>query len=54
MDKVIEECPYETSPAEMEECANRKVYDENEKLISKKRKMKQQILKAPHLVKVKE
>ena len=31
MEKVIEECPDDISPVEMEECVNNKVYEENEK-----------------------
>ena len=31
MEKVIEECPDNISPIEMEECVNNKVYEENEK-----------------------
>ena len=54
MYKVVEEYPNHTSPFEMEECVNDKVYDKNERMMRKKRKMKQQIMKAPHLVKVKE
>ena len=29
MEKVIEECPYDTSPVDMEEGVNNKVDDEN-------------------------
>ena len=45
MDKVIEECPNATSPVDMEECVNDKVYDENEKMMRENRKKKQQIWK---------
>ena len=53
MYKVIEEYPKHTPPVETEECVDDKVYDKNEKMMSKKRKMKHQILKAPYLMKVK-
>ena len=54
MDRVIEECPDDTYPVEMKEGGNDTVDDENKKMMRKKRKTKQQILKAPHLVKVKD
>ena len=31
LDKVIEECPDDTSPVEMQDCVNDEVYDENQK-----------------------
>ena len=37
LDKVIEELPDDTSPVEMEECVNDKVYDKNEKNDEKKK-----------------
>ena len=54
MEKVIEEWQDENSPVDMEEGINDKNDDDNEKMMRKKRKMKQQIPKAPQLVKVKE
>ena len=53
LEKVREECPDETYPVDMEDCVNDKVYDGNEKIMRKKRRMKQQILKATYFVKVK-
>ena len=50
LDKVIEECPDETSSVEMEEGVYDKVDDENEKLMRKKRKMKQPIYESTTIV----
>ena len=52
LNKVREEIPDDSSPVEMDKGVLIKMMTRMEKMIRKKRKMKQQIMKAPQLVKL--